>query len=90
MTREWAVEFFDENYRLHDVKHWKLPNIGTGVLGGPIRAMAFNSGGGLKMTGNTNYTDKVIYTAVWSPKQYLNPIPQTEINKGYLVQNPGY
>lgn len=89
IQREWAVEFFDENYRLHDVKHWRLPNIGS-VLGGPIRAMAFNNGGGVKLTGNTNYTDKVIYTMIWSPKQYLNPFPQTEINKGYLIQNPGY
>jgi hypothetical protein len=90
IQREWAVEFFDENYRLHDIKHWKLPNIGSGIIGGPIRSMAFNSGAGVKLTGNTNYTDKVIYTAIWSPKQYLNPFPQTEINKGYLVQNPGY
>jgi hypothetical protein len=90
IQREWAVEFFDENYRLHDVKHWKLSNIGSGIIGGPIRSMAFNSGGGVKITGNTNYTDKVIYTAVWSPKQYLNPFPQGEINKAYLVQNPGY
>jgi hypothetical protein len=52
--------------------------------------MAYNSGGGVKLTGNTNYTDKVIYTGVWSPKQYLNPFPQPEINKGYLLQNPGY
>jgi hypothetical protein len=90
IQREWAVEFFDENYRLHDVKHWKLPNIANGILGGPIRAMAFNSGAAVKLTGNTNYTDKVIYTALWAPKQYLNPFPQTEINKGYLMQNPGY
>jgi hypothetical protein len=90
IQREWAVEFYDENYRLHDVKHWKLANIASGILGGPIRAMAFNSGGSVKITGNTNYTDKVIYTAVWSPKQYLNPFPQTEINKKYLIQNPGY
>jgi starch-binding outer membrane protein, SusD/RagB family len=90
IQREWAVEFYNENYRLHDVKHWKLSNIASGILGGPIRAMAFNSGGGVKLTGNTNYTDKVIYTALWAPKQYLNPFPQTEVNKAYLVQNPGY
>jgi hypothetical protein len=90
IQREWAVEFYDENYRLHDVKHWKLPNIGNGVLGGPIRAMSFNDGASVKLTGNTNYTDKVIYQAFWAPKQYLNPFPQSEINKGYLVQNPGY
>ncbi|HWI93212.1 MAG TPA: RagB/SusD family nutrient uptake outer membrane protein [Flavisolibacter sp.] len=90
IQREWAVEFFDENYRLHDVKHWKLANIGNGMIGGSIRAFAFNNGASVKQTGNTNYNDKVIYTAFWAPKQYLNPFPQTEINKGYLIQNPGY
>jgi hypothetical protein len=90
IQREWSIEFYNENYRLHDVKHWKLSNIASGLLGGPIRSMAFNSGGAVKLTGNTNYTDKVIYTALWAPKQYLNPFPQTEVNKGYLIQNPGY
>ena len=90
IQREWSIELFDENYRLHDVKHWKLANIANGVLGGPIRSMAFNDGGSVKQTGNTNYTDKIIYQAFWSPKQYLNPFPQGEMNKGYLIQNPGY
>jgi starch-binding outer membrane protein, SusD/RagB family len=90
IQREWALEFFDENYRLHDIKHWKLPNIANGIIGGPIRAFAYNNGASVKQTGNSNYNDKVIYTAFWAPKQYLNPFPQTEINKGYLIQNPGY
>jgi hypothetical protein len=34
IQREWAVEFFDEQYRLHDVKHWMLSNIGNGIIGG--------------------------------------------------------
>ncbi|WP_207425858.1 RagB/SusD family nutrient uptake outer membrane protein [Pedobacter sp. SYSU D00535] len=90
IQREWAVEFFDENYRLHDVKHWKLPNIGNGIIGGAIRGFAFNNNTTVKLTGNTNYTDKVIYQAFWAPNQYLNPFPQNEINKGILVQNPNY
>ena len=90
IQREWAVEFFNENYRLHDVKHWKLPNIGNGIIGGPIRAFTFNSNTSVKLTGNTNYGDKVLYQAFWAPKQYLNPFPQSEINKGILIQNPGY
>jgi hypothetical protein len=90
IQREWAVEFFDEQYRLHDVKHWKLPNIGSGIIGGPIHTFAFNNGGSVVETGNTNYNDYVLYTAFWAPQEYLNPFPTTEINKGYLVQNPGY
>jgi hypothetical protein len=90
IQREWAVEFFDENYRLHDVKHWMLPNIGNGIIGGPIRAFTFNDATNSLVTGNTNYQDKVIYQGFWSPSQYLNPFPQTEVNKGIIVQNPGY
>jgi len=90
IQREWAVEFYDENYRYHDVKHWKLPDIGNGILGGDIRTFAFNGGGSVLVTGNTNYNDKVLYKAFWAPREFLNPFPQSEINKGYLLQNPGY
>jgi hypothetical protein len=90
IQREWAVEFFDENYRLHDVKHWKLPNIGNGIIGGPIRTFTFNNNSSVTLTGNSNYSDRVLYNAFWAPKQYLNPFSQTEINKGIITQNPGY
>lgn len=90
IQREWAVEFFDENYRLYDVKHWKLPNIDNGILGGPIRAFAYNDNTSVKLTGNTNYNDRILYQAFWAPRQYLSPFPQAEINKGIIVQNPGY
>ena len=90
IQREWAVEFFDEQYRLHDIKHWMLPNIGNGVIGGPIRTFAFNNGGSVVQTGNTNYNSYVLYNGFWASKQYLNPFPTSEINKGYLIQNPGY
>jgi len=90
IQREWAVEFFDEQYRLHDVKHWKLPNIGNGIIGGAIRTFAYNNGGAVVQTGNTNYNQYVLYNGFWAPKEYLNPFPTSEINKGYLIQNPGY
>ncbi|HEY4789554.1 MAG TPA: RagB/SusD family nutrient uptake outer membrane protein [Bacteroidales bacterium] len=90
IQREWAIEFFDENYRLHDVKHWMLPNIGNGIIGGTIRAFTFNNGTGSKSSGNTNYQDFVLYQAFWAPREYLNPFPQSEINKGIIIQNPGY
>lgn len=90
IQREWAVEFFDENYWLHDIKHWKRSDIGNGLIGGNIRALKFNDQTGGKLTGNTDYEDGVLYKGFWAPRQYLNPLPQTEINKGTLIQNPGY
>lgn len=90
IQREWAVEFFNENYRLHDVKHWKLANIGNGIIGGQIRSFAFNNNTTVKLTGNSNYTDKIIYQAFWGPNQFLSPFPQDEVNKGVIIQNPQY
>lgn len=90
IQREWAIEFFDENYRLHDVKHWKLADIGNGIIGGNIYSFAFNNGSISTQYNNTNYQRTLLYTAYWAPKEYLCPFPQTEVNKGIIVQNPGY
>lgn len=90
IQREWAIEFFDENYRLHDVKHWMLPNIGNGILGGAIYKFTYNNGVNPLQLGNTNYQKSLMYTAFWAPKEYLNPFPQSEVNKGIIIQNPGY
>jgi hypothetical protein len=90
IQREWAIEFFNENYRLHDVKHWKLSNIGNGILGGSVRAFLYNDGSAALATGNKNYEDRQRYLAFWAAKQFLNPFPQGEVNKGIITQNPGY
>lgn len=88
--REWAIEFIQEKYRFNDLKHWKDPNIDKGIIGGPIRFLAFNNVGDALPSGNTNFTNSVRYNGFWNQRQYLNPFPQNEVNKGYLVQNPGY
>lgn len=36
------------------------------------------------------YWDAVAYTSFWSNAMYLEPFPQSEINKGTITQNPGY
>ncbi|WP_158624881.1 RagB/SusD family nutrient uptake outer membrane protein [Gynurincola endophyticus] len=90
IQREWAIEFIQEKYRFNDLKHWKHPDIANGIIGGPIRFLAFNNGGDALATGNVNYSNTVRYNGYWHSKQFLNPFPQSEVNKGYLVQNPGY
>jgi hypothetical protein len=90
IQREWMIEFFDENYRLHDIKHWKLADINNGLIGGSIMAFTYNGNTGATLNGNTDYQDKALYQAFWADRQYLNPFPQSEVNKGIIVQNPGY
>lgn len=93
IQREWAVEFYEENHRLFDVKHWKLADIGNGIIGGQKRAFDFtytNGSYGYVPEDYITYATQVVYTGFWAPNQYLDPFPASEVNKGYLIQNPGY
>ena len=97
IQREKAIEMMGENRRYFDAKHWKLPNIGNGIIGGPMRELQFlvdtrniDSNNHNLPEAQVAYWDALTYVAYWNPKMYLEPIPQSEINKGIIVQNPGY
>ncbi len=96
IQRECAVEFFQENHRYFDAKHWKLPDIADGVCGGPMRMLQFNIKNDDSATWPyaaqwiDTWWDSVVYEAFWNNSMYLEPFPQTEINKGTTTQNPGY
>ena len=94
IQREWAVEFFEENHRLFDVKHWKLEDLGNGIIGGDKKGFLFDyvssTGGSYSLSNYKGFKVAVSYKGFWSDNQYLNPFPTKEVNKGYLVQNPGY
>lgn len=94
IQREWAVEFYEENHRLFDVKHWKHKDLGNGIIGGEKKAFRFQynaaSSGSYALSNYKGYKVDVFYKGFWADNQYLNPFPAGEVNKGYLVQNPGY
>ena len=94
IQREWAIEFYEENDRLFAVKHWKLDGLGDGIIGGDKLAFWFeydpDNQNSWSVNNYESFTVKSHYTAFWADNQYLNPFPQSEVNKGELVQNPGY
>lgn len=91
IQREKALEYFEENHRYYDVKHWKHPDIGTKILGGDMTEISFlRTGGSNTMDALISYWDAYSYTGYWHPKWFLEPFFQTEVNKGIIVQNPGY
>jgi hypothetical protein len=94
IQREWAIEYYNENHRFFDVRHWKLDNIANGILGGTMREFQFTlvtPGANDRLASNiVNYYDKEVFSTYWNNKMYLDPIPQEEVDKGVLVQNPGY
>lgn len=94
IQREWAVEFYAEGHRYLDARHWKLTDIGNGIIGGQKKSLFwfYVPGWAYAETSDqyTDYTVRIIYTGFWNVNQYLNPFPVREVNKGYLIQNPGY
>jgi starch-binding outer membrane protein, SusD/RagB family len=94
IEREWAVEFYNENEFLPHARHWKK---GHELIAGQHYGFSFTKAAG---TGNVIYlpTQFVNYqvkacvntTHVWFDRMNLLPIQRYEINKGYLIQNPGY
>lgn len=96
IQREDMIEFFQENHKYHSVKHWKRADIAKGLCGGEMRMLQFNIENSDAVVWPyaaehvETYWDAVAYTAFWSPAMYLEPFPQTEVNKGTTTQNPGY
>ena len=97
IQRECAVELFQEGgHRYYDVKHWKRADIGNGLCGGPMRMLQFNIQNTDEATWPyaakwiETYWDAVAYNAFWTDAMFLEPFPQTEVNKGTITQNPGY
>ena len=94
IQREKAIEFFAENQKYFDMKHWKRSDIANGHLGGSMRAFTFNIAAGATWPYDKSkidtYWETEYYVSFWSPVMYLEPFPQTEVNKGTISQNPGY
>jgi len=93
IQREKAIEYYNENQRYFDVKHWKLDNIANGIIGGQMREMQFRyiSGKSANLASSLiEYWDCNAYVCYWNPKMFLEPFPQSEVDKKTVTQNPGY
>lgn len=95
IQREWAVEFYQENQWYPHARHWKL---GATMIGGEKwsfdfkRASPNQSWKPNKPEEFGDYSLKPSYTPnyAWFDRMSLSPFTLEEVNKGYLVQNPGY
>lgn len=91
VRNEIAIEMLNDDHRFWDVKRWLIAQQ-EGVMQGD-----FN---GLKITRTGSGTTAVPYKYTWLPykfetrffptKLYLHPLPQNEVLKGNLKQNPGW
>jgi hypothetical protein len=88
VRRERRVEFAIEGLRYFDIQRWK---IGAQVMSGPVYGTRLGTvnatTGQYTITGD----NLKVETRQFSDKNYLWPVPQTEINiNKNLKQNPGF
>ncbi|MCL3779345.1 RagB/SusD family nutrient uptake outer membrane protein [Prolixibacteraceae bacterium JC049] len=86
IRRERRVELAFEGHRFFDTRRWK---IAEKTDGGPFWGM--NTDSGDSITDVSFYERTIFENRVFESKNYLWPIPQSEINKhSLLIQNPGW
>jgi hypothetical protein len=86
---ERAVEFYQEEVRWNDLTRWKRDfDLSKTLHGMEIYQSETDP---TKFTYVRSLCSPRYWQKNWSPKWYLSPFPQDEINKNYgLVQNPGW
>ncbi|WP_448698335.1 RagB/SusD family nutrient uptake outer membrane protein [Mucilaginibacter sp. AW1-3] len=84
IQNERRVELSFEEHRYWDVRRWR---IAENIANQPLHGVTI-----LQAGATFTYTPNIIRTPVFTtPKWYLWPIPQGEVNKSTdLVQNPGW
>lgn len=87
VRRERDVELFGEDHRIYDVRRWRIAHQ-PGIIGGKMLTFALEVNA--ENNGYDEYHTEVFEERYWADKMYYHPFTQTEVNKGYLIQNPGY
>jgi starch-binding outer membrane protein, SusD/RagB family len=86
---EKCIEMAYEGCRFFDIRRWKIANTPEGRQGGDFTGM--NVFDGNSLTDPAFYVKTRTSTRVWDNKYYIFPIPQSELNKNFvMVQAPGY
>ena len=82
IRKERTVELAFEDHRAWDLRRW---NVAEKALARPIYGMEIT-----KENGKFVYTRKVAQNRVSTEKMYLYPIPEGEVWKTNIENNPGW
>lgn len=83
IRKERTVELAFEDHRAWDVRRW---NVAVEALARPVYGMDITRDG----SGQFVFTRKVAAERTFSEKMYLYPIPETEVWKTNIENNPGW
>ena len=82
IRKERTIELAFEDHRAWDVRRW---NVAEEALGRPIIGIDVIEDG-----GSCRFVRKIAQERVFTEKMYLYPIPETEIWKTNITNNPGW
>jgi hypothetical protein len=102
IRKERAVELYGDEHRYFDVRRWKIAN--TTMGGDWYKIILFQNTATAYQTptatmtpeqrlandATISYKFEKLSTHVWEPKMYFYPFYQPEVDKGVIVQNPGW
>lgn len=86
LRNERAVELAYEDHRFWDIRRWLIAEK-EGVMQGRFYGLKLSKAAG---GAEIHYQPYVFENRLWSRRSYLHPIKQLEVDKGYLLQNPGW
>lgn len=83
VRRERTIELAYEGHRLWDIRRWEIAD--EGVMKGDMYGIRQYKNG-----DEIRYQPYVFEKRSFNIQMYRHPFRQNEVNKGYLIQNPGY
>ena len=86
VRNERAIELAFDGHRFYDIRRWMIAEE-EGVMQGGMLGIKISQ---IPESTEYRYEPYVFETRSFSRRMYLHPFGTGEINKGYLIQNPGY
>ena len=89
IKNERDIELAFEDHRMWDIRRW-MDAEKDGVMQGSFYKVNIKRISGSKLESKCDYMISEYEKRTFKRRMYLHPILENEINKGYLVQNPGW
>ena len=86
VRNERAIELAFDGHRFYDIRRWMIAEEEGVMQGGMLGIKIYQ----ILESTEYRYEPYVFETRSFSRRMYLHPFGTGEINKGYLIQNPGY
>lgn len=89
IKNERDIELAFEDHRFWDIRRW-MDAEKDGVMQGAFYKVTLYHVSGSGLEQKCDYVISRFETRTFHKRMYLHPIQESEVNKGYLIQNPGW